>query len=130
MEILDIMDMHGKEDERFNSYEIGRLLEYLKTLERPQLQQVLSQGLFHALDFREQTRQQRVSTEVDLTKVEDLVKSKLRPEEIEVFSQVEAISHDFSRKNKGYLHSSFLVDVTTKCILTGYDVVPFQLGAG
>ena len=52
------------------------------------------------------------------------------PEEKDVFIVVEAISHEFSRKNKGYLHNCFLVDIATKCICENYDVVPFQLGAG
>ena len=35
MKILDTMDELGKEDERLNSYELSRLLVYLKTLEHP-----------------------------------------------------------------------------------------------
>ena len=31
--ILDTMDEHGKDNERLNLYEMGRLLEFLKTLE-------------------------------------------------------------------------------------------------
>ena len=47
-----------------------------------------------------------------------------------VFTEVEAISKEFERKNLGYRHSSYLVYIATVCITTPGHVVPFTLGAG
>jgi len=65
-----------------------------------------------------------------MTKVDSLVLEQLLADENELFSEIEAISLKFDRKNEGYRHSSWLVYIATKCVKHEADVAAFTLGAG
>jgi len=65
-----------------------------------------------------------------MTKVDSLVLAQLLDDESDLFSEIEAISQKFDRKNEGYRHSSWLVYTATKCLMHKDDVAAFTLGAG
>ena len=98
--------------------------------DKEQIEHGLRQGLLNALDNRTILRQQRVHSAIDMDKLEEKVKARLKPEMASVYNILEAISREFERKNLGYRHNAYLVFVAGAAAVFDHGRIPFTLGTG
>ena len=87
-------------------------------------------GLNEALGSRDQKRQQRVHSAIDLSLVEEKVNKLLKENQKESFNEFDTISREFARKSKGYLHSPYLCYVAACCWDSPQQYCVFRLGTG
>lgn len=119
-----------KEEERLTPIEIKRLLVDLEPLDKEQIQLFLEDGLITALESREQKKQQRVHSNINLNQVEDRVQALVTADLKGAYNIFESISKSFERKNLGFRHNAYLCYIAATCWSKEPQYCAFQLGAG
>ena len=81
--------------------ELKRLLVSLEPLDKKQIMEYLRNGLMAAIQNREQKKQQRVHSSVDVKHLQEKVDALVHNELKASFEEFEGISRDFERSNLG-----------------------------